>query len=438
MRLQPGSLGVAWHGHVRAPPPLYNASPSTAHPQPAHLLLQMLQYPHLPPLMTQLGQSGVNAAQPYYYLGGGGSVHDPSMRSVQATCSMRLASASTALPPASLAAAAATAATPPPPAATATAAAVIDPFTRPRAALAAEPPTLAPVQLQPPAFASHAAYCGQHGGQPHWFLPPDGATSWTPPGAPGTPGASWAPPGAPGVVQAPSAPMLPAACGLPHPSGYPAPDCHFLAPRPAQPAAQPAAPGTAALGTAPPAHAAAGASVRPPAPPQPLPGTAADSGNFGGGLPGGGLPGDLLGYGGGLTSTSASSHDGAGRWPPSSAVPLHAAAPAANPAASQMRGGKSPTTTRLLELQRDLLQQDLVKREMAAAARSPDLELNLSSLAGLAGLSGDRDLQIAGLSGLSGLSGFGNVPQGAASDLLPLAVSDDQSGPGQLLPELFL
>ena len=119
-------------------------------------------------------------------------------------------------------------------------------------------------------------------------------------------------------------------------------------------------------------------------------------------------------------------------------MPLHAAAPAANPAASQMRGGKSPTTTRLLELQRDLLQQDLVKREMAAAARSPDLELNLSSLAGLAGLSGDRDLQIAGLSGLSGLSGFGNVPQGAASDLLPLAVSDDQSGAGQLLPELFL
>ena len=55
----------------------------------------MAPYPHLPPLMTQLapqlGQSGVNAARPYYYVGGGSSVvHDLSMQSVQATCSMRL------------------------------------------------------------------------------------------------------------------------------------------------------------------------------------------------------------------------------------------------------------------------------------------------------------------------------------------------------------
>ena len=59
----------------------------------------------------------------------------------------------------------------------------------------------------------------------------------------------------------------------------------------------------------------------------------------------------------------------------------------------------------------------------------------LAGLAGLAGLSGDYDLQIAGLSGLSGLSGLGHAPYGSASDLLPLAVSDDQSGAGQLLPD---
>ena len=64
---------------VRTQPPLPNASPSTAHPQPVHLLLQMLQYPHLPQLMTQLGPSGVNAAQPYYYVGGASSVHDLSL-----------------------------------------------------------------------------------------------------------------------------------------------------------------------------------------------------------------------------------------------------------------------------------------------------------------------------------------------------------------------
>jgi hypothetical protein len=378
----------------------------------------MLQYPHLPhlpPLMTQLGQSGANAAQPYYFMGGGSSVRGPSMLSVQATCSMRLPPSTaqqlaapgvpprTQLPPASLASTATAAAAPLP---AADHAALIDPFTRPHAALVEQQP---PAELQPPAFASHAAYCGQHGGQPHWFLPPDGATSWTPPGPPGPPGASgasWVPPGAPGAV-------LPATCGLPHPSAYPAPDghCHFFAhlppratPSSAQPDAQPAALGPAALGfqpnvairaagikreddhfndagvgTAPPAHLA----VRPPAPPQPLPGAAADSGSSGGG----GLPsGGLLGYDGGLTSSSTS-YDGAG-----------------------------------------------------AAARSPDLELNLSSLAGLAGLSGDRDLQIAGLSGLPALRlpGFGSAPHGAATNSPPLAVSDDQSGAGQLLPELFL
>lgn len=87
----------------------------------------MSQYPHLQPLLTQLapqlGQSGVNAARPYYYVGGGSSVvHDPSMQSVQATCSMRLPASTaqqlaapgvpplTPLPAASLASAAAAAA----------------------------------------------------------------------------------------------------------------------------------------------------------------------------------------------------------------------------------------------------------------------------------------------------------------------------------------
>ena len=87
----------------------------------------MAPYPHLPPLMTQLapqlGQSGVNAARPYYYVGGGSSVvHDLSMQSVQATCSMRLPASTaqqlaapgvpplTQLPAASLASAAAAAA----------------------------------------------------------------------------------------------------------------------------------------------------------------------------------------------------------------------------------------------------------------------------------------------------------------------------------------
>jgi len=76
--------------------------------------------------------------------------------------------------------------------------------------------------------------------------------------------------------------------------------------------------------------------------------------------------------------------------------------------------------------------------EMIAAPRSPDLKLNLSSLAGLAGLSGDRDLEIAGL---SGLSGFVSASHGAANDLPRLAVSDDQSRAAQLLqlppPELL-
>jgi len=375
----------------------------------------MAPYPHLPPLMTQLapqlGQSGVNAARPYYYVGGGSSVvHDLSMQSVQATCSMRLPASTaqqlaapgvpplTQLPAASLAsaaaaaasaAAAAAAAAPPPPAADPAApAALMDPFARPRAGLVAEPSAV-PL-LQPPAFASHAAYCAQTGAQPHWFLPPDGAAAWTQPGAPG---ASWAPPGAPGAMLAPAATMLPAGCGLPHPSAFAAP-----------------------------------------APAPPLPGTAADGG--GSGLPGGGLG---LGYGGGLATATATatatSRDG-GAPLASSAVPLPAAAPTDSPAAALPAGGEAPSSTRLLELQRELQMRD-VKREIAAA-RSPDLELNLSSLAGLAGLSGDRDLQIAGLPALPGLSGLGSAPQGAATDLPPLAVSDDQGGAGQLLPDIFL
>ena len=369
----------------------------------------MSQYPHLQPLLTQLapqlGQSGVNAARPYYYVVGGSSVvHDPSMQSVQATCSMRLPASTaqqlaapgvpplTQLPAASLAsaAAAAAAAAPPPPAAAPAApaapAALMDPFARPRAGLVVEPSAV-PL-LQPPAYASHAPYCAQTGGRPHWFLPPDGAAAWTQPGAPG---ASWAPPGAPGAVLAPAAPMLPAGCGLPHPSAF-----------------------------------------APPAPAPPLPGTAADG--AGRGLPGGGLG---LGYGGGLVTatTTATSHDGDGPWP-SSAAPLPAAAPADSPAAALPTGGEAPASTRLLELQCELQMRE-VKREIAAA-RSPDLELNLSSLAGLAGLSGDRDLQIAGLPALPGLSGLGSAPQGAATDLPPLAVSDDQSGAGQLLPDIFL
>jgi hypothetical protein len=146
----------------------------------------MLQYPHLPhlpPLMTQLGQSGANAAQPYYFMGGGSSVRGPSMLSVQATCSMRLPPSTaqqlaapgvpprTQLPPASLASTATAAAAPLP---AADHAALIDPFTRPHAALVEQQP---PAELQPQRMPRRSgARFGNQPSSPRGRQPPEASS----------------------------------------------------------------------------------------------------------------------------------------------------------------------------------------------------------------------------------------------------------------------